>query len=290
VRNDPKPDLAYLFPIIDPASKLAKELRFDPGVENFTLPVLSELRKTEGVISSPTTALLKCDPTKLRTMAAPDLACFPWAIVEITRNTENRDSVDLCFCQAARDSAEALVMREELAERIQNPNKDALVIFSFTCVGSSVRFWFTCRNSVSTTIVMSISRVTNIFQENKRIEMRCIWATSLALTWGVYALRMVIENMREWVYRRVKPELARWIHLVRLQPEEQSIVLPPEIQDFLSRRIESSKRLEKSQLKSHRNCIKDDFYFCHERGCGCGSDGDGDEDDEDDEDGNLHDL
>ncbi|CAN9098923.1 unnamed protein product [Alternaria alternata] len=192
-------------------------------------------------------------------MAASDLACFPWAIVEITRNTENRDSVDLCFCQAARDSAEALVMREELAERIQNPNKDALVIFSFTC-------------------------------ENKRIEMRCIWATSLALTWGVYALRMVIENMREWVYRRVKPELARWIHLVRLQPEEQSIVLPPEIQDFLSRRIESSKHLEKSQLKSHRNCIKDDFYFCHERGCGCGSDDDGDEDDEDDEDGNLHDL
>jgi hypothetical protein len=41
--------------------------------------------------------------------------------------------------------------------------------------------------------------------------MRCVWATSLRLTWGVLALRMVIENMREWVNRQVRPELVKWI-------------------------------------------------------------------------------
>jgi hypothetical protein len=41
--------------------------------------------------------------------------------------------------------------------------------------------------------------------------MKCIWATSLELVWGVFALRMVLENMRAWVYQRVKPEIFRWI-------------------------------------------------------------------------------
>lgn len=38
--------------------------------------------------------------------------------------------------------------------------------------------------------------------------MRCIWASLLELTWGVLVLRMVVKNMREWVYSRVKGELA----------------------------------------------------------------------------------
>jgi hypothetical protein len=49
--------------------------------------------------------------------------------------------------------------------------------------------------------------------------MRCIWATSLELTWGVYILREVVANMRNWVYDRVKPEICRWIAHVRLHPD-----------------------------------------------------------------------
>lgn len=41
--------------------------------------------------------------------------------------------------------------------------------------------------------------------------MRSIWASSLELTWGVLQLRMIVENMREWVYSRVKGDIARWV-------------------------------------------------------------------------------
>ena len=56
--------------------------------------------------------------------------------------------------------------------------------------------------------------------------MRCIWATSLELTWGVFALRMVIENMREWVYERVKPEICRWIAHIRSNPKPPTVFVP----------------------------------------------------------------
>jgi hypothetical protein len=37
------------------------------------------------------------------------------------------------------------LMRERLAEWVENPCKNALVIFSFTCVGPIIRLWFTYR-------------------------------------------------------------------------------------------------------------------------------------------------
>lgn len=56
--------------------------------------------------------------------------------------------------------------------------------------------------------------------------MRCIWATSLELTWGVFALRTVIDNMHEWVYKRVKPEISRWITHVRIGPKPKTTNTP----------------------------------------------------------------
>ncbi|KAL1801647.1 hypothetical protein ACET3X_001989 [Alternaria dauci] len=136
VRTEPKPDLAYLFPIIDPACNMARVLHLDPRVENFTLPVLSELRKTKEIISSPTTTLLNRNPTKL---GASDLACFPWAVIEVKRGTWKDDSAEFCYCQAANGSAEALIIREELAAKVRDPSNDALVIFSFTLLSPSSR-------------------------------------------------------------------------------------------------------------------------------------------------------
>ena len=45
--------------------------------------------------------------------------------------------------------------------------------------------------------------------------MVCIWATSLELSWGIMALRMIVKNVKDWVYTHVKPEILRWIHDVR---------------------------------------------------------------------------
>ena len=56
--------------------------------------------------------------------------------------------------------------------------------------------------------------------------MICIWATSLELTWGVVALRMVVENMCEWVNEQVKPEITRWVSMVRNCYPPQTMLAP----------------------------------------------------------------
>ena len=241
MRTGPKPDVTYSFPIFDPSHKMSKFHRFDPKVENFTLPVLSELRKASGcsLISSPTSALAKWDPKKPKPMGAADLTCFPWAVVEVKTSKWKRDKSKFCYCQAANASAEALMMRERLAERVNEPSKDALVIFSFTCVGPSVRFWLTFRHPVSMKLTIQASQVANMRQTSHNIEMRCIWATSLELTWGVFALRAVIENMRKWVHDRVKPEICRWITQVRLHPKPSTSLAPDGHQVEQRRRAKS---------------------------------------------------
>jgi hypothetical protein len=96
-------------------------------------------------------------------MGALDLVCFPWAIVEVKHGTGRGDKAKFCYCQAANGSAEALIMREKLAAKVDSPSTDALVIFSFTCVGPSVRLWLTFRQPVSTTPMNQRSRMTNIY-------------------------------------------------------------------------------------------------------------------------------
>ena len=98
-------------------------------------------------------------------LRATDLICFPWAIVEVKKNKEkimpgaaytkhnrkiarkNEASEQFCYCQAANASASALTMREELTVVANDPSelRDALVIFSFTCIGPSVKLWVTYR-------------------------------------------------------------------------------------------------------------------------------------------------
>ena len=76
-------------------------------------------------------------------------------------------------------------------------------------------------------------------QTSRNIEMRCIWATSLELTWGVFALRAVIENMRKWVHNWVKPEICRWITQVRLHPKPSTFLAPDGHQVEQRRRAKS---------------------------------------------------
>jgi hypothetical protein len=211
---------------------MAGKYRFDPLVENFTLSVLSKLRRrsTESIISSPKTSLRKWNPTKPKALGAADLICFPWAIIEVKttpwKETPRKETPQqFCYCQAANASAQALVMREKLAAQVDEPSVDALVIFAFTCIGPTVRLWVTYRSLVSVGVASSCrAQLTSV--KNKNIEMRCVWATSLELTWGVFALRMVIENMREWVYQRVKPEIAKWISKARTRAPSQVFLTP----------------------------------------------------------------
>lgn len=68
-----------------------------------------------------------------------------------------------------------------------------------------------------------IALTLNVKQNTTRIEMLCIWASSLELTWGVLTLRMLVNNVREWVYARAKPQIARWVCQIWDKP------LPPTI-------------------------------------------------------------
>ncbi|KAJ4990965.1 hypothetical protein SVAN01_03536 [Stagonosporopsis vannaccii] len=165
--TQPKPDLTYDFPIIDTGKELYSKYKGDRFVESFSWPILRELRNRENgrVISSPTTKLHKAGSKKHIKVGAKDLTCFPWAIVEVkhgtgihitkeghikeeaTGGTEHEKRRQYCYCQAANASTAGLVLRENLAKMAKEKSitNDALVMFSFTCVGPSVKLWITYR-------------------------------------------------------------------------------------------------------------------------------------------------
>jgi hypothetical protein len=158
-RTGPKPDLTYAFPIFQ-SSEIPVEHKLDPHVRNFTLSILTELRNrsTDNVISSPRTSLQRWKPRKQESLGAADLTCFPWAIVEVKTSPSKSDAEEFCYCQAANASAKALTMREKLAACFVHPSQEALVIFSFTCIGPSVRLWVTYRAAVSARVPTATSR------------------------------------------------------------------------------------------------------------------------------------
>lgn len=232
-RTRPKPDLTYAFRIFDTSQKVLEKYRFDEYVINFSRDVLGSPQVSPEGDKRPSPMLRprKEAPTTRSTLRGVDLMCFPWAIVEVkTTPCEGTNKRIFCYCQAANASAEALLLREELAERAGTQGKAALIIFSFTCVGPSVRLWITYRSRIG-----------------RCVRMRCIWATSLELPWGVFALRRKIDSVREWAYSRARPEISNWISICRalkptthLTPDGDTVELRP-------RAASTGHRVENSQ-------------------------------------------
>lgn len=162
--TQPKPDITYGFPIIQPSDDVYRRLSGDRNVDSFSLSVLGELRRRENLVSTPTTALASWASNKSKNaLSANDLMCFPWAIVEVKRGTpepsandplmnkqearEHKKRTEFCYCQAANASLIALILREKLAEKANvTPGAEAAqVMFAFTCVGSTAKLWITYR-------------------------------------------------------------------------------------------------------------------------------------------------
>ena len=81
--------------------------------------------------------------------------------------------------------------------------------------------------------------------------MICIWATSLELTWGVIALRMVVENMCEWVNEWARPEISRWISMVRNRYPPQTMLVPGrDIATRARRAVSCEPSMERSNFTS----------------------------------------
>jgi DNA mismatch repair ATPase MutL len=104
--------------------------------------------------------------------------------------------------------------------------------------------------------------------------MHCIWATSLELTWGVFALRTVITNVREWVFQRVKPQIVGWISAARrtTEPRFPATASPattsashelkysvPEGLDMSSPTSRKSVKVD-TMLSGHKNAAKDQVH------------------------------
>ncbi|ORY15326.1 hypothetical protein BCR34DRAFT_184004 [Clohesyomyces aquaticus] len=225
----PKPDFTYAFPIIDTLAKGVWgdhiHLEHDSEVRYFSRGVLSKLRRNADpkVKSAPTTHL-QTTKDESQTLNANGSICFPWAVVEVKRNkvitaaslkhsSENKEMEQFCYCQAANASARALELREGLLKGVKftKERRNIQVIFSLTCVGPSVKLWVTYRKNSG-----------EVCNNYERILMKCIWATSLELTWGALQLRMVIKNMKEWVYEKAKPVIARQVERIYKNPQRST--------------------------------------------------------------------
>lgn len=56
--------------------------------------------------------------------------------------------------------------------------------------------------------------------------MVCVWATTLELSWGIMALRIILKNVKDWVYAHVKPEVSRWIQDIHRSRRQISSLTP----------------------------------------------------------------
>ncbi|KAL9115200.1 MAG: hypothetical protein Q9227_000994 [Pyrenula ochraceoflavens] len=188
-----KPDLTYGFPILSSSEGLPKGFARDSYVQSFSLDVLAKLRSD--YVHSTTTKGLRGWPKAKKTTAlkAHDLLCYPWAVAEMKHSSVSQSEVEHCYCQAANASAAALTLQEQLLEQAFGDSpEEVLPIIAFTCIGPRVKVWLTYRaegESGSSTI------------------MRCIWSTSIELTWGVVALRHIVQNMHTWSSRILRPQL-----------------------------------------------------------------------------------
>jgi hypothetical protein len=148
-RTGPKPDVTYAFPIID-IPTVAPDDQHDLQVRGFSLEVLSHLCRHNHKVA-PTKGLRRYTNGKTANIKPYHQNCFPWAIVEVKPDEAIRSVETFCYCQAANASATAHAMREELMEYLDKDTEEqeALVIFSFTCIGPDVKFWLTYRETVS---------------------------------------------------------------------------------------------------------------------------------------------
>jgi hypothetical protein len=145
-RTDPKPDLTYGFPIISSPEGLPEGFVKDEYIQSFSLDVLGKLR-SNGVHSATTTGLRRWAETKNGVkLKAPDLLCYPWAIVEMKHSQVSSAEVEKCYCQAANASAAALSLQEQLlALAFGTIPRTLSPIIAFTCIGPRIKVWLTYR-------------------------------------------------------------------------------------------------------------------------------------------------
>lgn len=211
-RTHPQPDLTYAFPIQTSTPVSLEGFARDELTQTLSVQSLGKLVE-QGVACAPTTALANRAnlPDRLG-WSSSDRSCFPWAVVEIKKDvTSPRDvAIERCYCQAANAAAAALEIQVQLFEKFNDtlPLQSPPVV-AFTCVGPVVKVWLAYNDkTVFGHPVQVRAPLPHLFvKANLEKRMRCIWSTSMRLTWGVVSLRAIIKNMHTWSSRLLKPKL-----------------------------------------------------------------------------------
>jgi hypothetical protein len=110
----------------------------------FSLEAIQMLA-AKGTISTVTTGLRKStQSSKRRLLSTTDLACFPWAVVEVKKQVPAKSCtpVERCYCQAANAAATAIALRAQLFDKVVRDAYSTMPpVIAFTCCGPEVRVW-----------------------------------------------------------------------------------------------------------------------------------------------------
>jgi hypothetical protein len=110
----------------------------------FSLEAIQMLAAKD-TISTVTTGLRKStQSSKRRLLSTTDLACFPWAVVEVKKQVPAKSCtpVERCYCQAANAAATAIALRAQLFDKVVRDAYSTMPpLIAFTCCGPEVRVW-----------------------------------------------------------------------------------------------------------------------------------------------------
>ncbi|KAK3997898.1 hypothetical protein QBC44DRAFT_364098 [Cladorrhinum sp. PSN332] len=218
--TEPKPDLAFFYPIYDfesgcaiptpEAWKWGKTPKHNI-VDNFSRPVLQHLAK-HGLQPSTTSSI--------------EGTCFPWFIVEHKMQVVGKEK-EYCYCQAANAGAAAVMMLQQLARPVHLPAANAAdsqvpPVITMTTVDKVVRVWATyCCNGSSLT----------------KFQMDCIWKGDMTEVRDICNLHAILENAHTWAMRELRPCISSHVDQWRAQfPMNQR----PSSRQYSEEREESS--------------------------------------------------
>ncbi|KAK4962382.1 hypothetical protein LTR10_000008 [Elasticomyces elasticus] len=210
-RTAPKPDLTIGFPIYPSLDTFRDMTAKEHYGKVFSVEFLSQLRcpsrpGTSELRFALTTGLAKKVSKGAKiSLGDSDLICFPWAVLESKRPSrpgDSRSPEERCYCQAANAAAAALKIYDSLIQEVGQVCSDEVPpVIAFTSVGPHFKVWLAFK------------------QTDGQKMMKCIYATDLTLTFGVWSIQLIVEHMHIWSSRILKPKIAFYLKCIKSKRE-----------------------------------------------------------------------
>ena len=163
--TQPKPDIYLGFRIHDSRREETRGFQRDEFMQNFSIDTLGRLLNSE-LVCTPTTGVRKylqrrgkprgvsqgletderstieSGVAKERAFSKEHLLCFPWAIVELKRQSATATEIEKCYCQGANAASRALRMFEILSRYSDTVNGEQIPpVVVLTFIGPLFKLW-----------------------------------------------------------------------------------------------------------------------------------------------------